>query len=156
VEERTSNDADQSTTPRLAPDRLLLLASAGCTRRDWVGDMLVLVDVSGTWEATFTAQGTPSRTFLMTLQQSGTRVTGDTWAIGAPTTRSAVEGALEGVVNGEVFTFTLGPGVRGEVHLDGEEMSGSIVGPPAHPLMGCPCPILLRRSGPAPTPRSQP
>ena len=29
---------------------LLILASAGCTRRDWVGDMLVLTDVSGTWE----------------------------------------------------------------------------------------------------------
>jgi hypothetical protein len=28
---------------------LLILASAGCTRRDWVGDMLVLTDVSGKW-----------------------------------------------------------------------------------------------------------
>jgi len=31
---------------------LLLLTSAGCARRDWVGDLLVLTDVTGTWEGT--------------------------------------------------------------------------------------------------------
>jgi hypothetical protein len=51
---------------------LLLLASAGCTRRDWVGDMLVLTDVTGTWAATFTdRQSTARMRFLMTLAQSG-------------------------------------------------------------------------------------
>src|SRR5262249_48964285 len=29
---------------------LLLLASASCARRDWVSDLLVLTDVTGTWE----------------------------------------------------------------------------------------------------------
>ena len=29
---------------------LLILASTGCARRDWVSDLLVLADVTGTWE----------------------------------------------------------------------------------------------------------
>jgi hypothetical protein len=37
---------------RAPPLGLLMLASGGCTRRDWVGDMLVLTDVSGTWVGT--------------------------------------------------------------------------------------------------------
>jgi len=35
---------------------LLLLASAGCTRRDWVSDLLVLTDVTGTWEGSLRPQ----------------------------------------------------------------------------------------------------
>src|SRR5262245_59163021 len=31
---------------------LLLLVSVSCTRPDWVSDMLVLTDVTGTWAAT--------------------------------------------------------------------------------------------------------
>jgi hypothetical protein len=48
---------------------LLLLASAGCTRRDWVSDMLVLVDVTGEWNGTVEWEG--PRNFSWTLQQSG-------------------------------------------------------------------------------------
>ena len=29
---------------------VLVLAGAGCARRDWVSDLLVLTDVTGTWE----------------------------------------------------------------------------------------------------------
>jgi hypothetical protein len=133
---------------------LLLLASAGCTRRDWVGDMLVLTDVTGTRAATFTdRQSTARMRFLMTLAQSGARVTGETSAPrGSPGARSLIEGALEGAVNGEVFTFTIGrSGVRGQVHLDGEEMIGSLEGPQAWPMMSCPCPIHLRRQGSRPS-----
>ncbi len=54
---------------------LLILASVGCTRRDWVGDMLVLTDVSGTWSGTIRWRG-PSH-FSWTLQQDGARVTGE-------------------------------------------------------------------------------
>ncbi len=131
---------------------LLLLASAGCTRRDWVSDMLVLTDVSGTWEATYITRNQPNRTFLLTLRQSGTRVTGE--ASGVSWASSAIEGSLEGVVNGEVFTFTLSSGARAEVHRDGEEMSGTIEGPGGI-FYPCPCQVHLRRSGPAPTPRPQ-
>ena len=35
---------------------LLLLAGAGCARRDWVSDLLVLTDVTGTWEGTMRPQ----------------------------------------------------------------------------------------------------
>ena len=36
--------------PRWLLIGLLVLASAGCARRDWVSDLLVLTDVTGTWE----------------------------------------------------------------------------------------------------------
>jgi len=35
---------------------LVVLASAGCAKRDWVGDLLVLTDVTGTWEGSVTGQ----------------------------------------------------------------------------------------------------
>jgi hypothetical protein len=127
---------------------LLLLVSVGCTRPDWVSD--VLTDVTGTWAATFTdRQSTTRIRFHMTLAQSGARVTGETSAPRAsPGARSLIEGALEGAVNGEVFTFTIGrSGVRGQVHLDGEEMIGSLEGPQAWPMMSCPCPIHLLVKG---------
>jgi hypothetical protein len=38
---------------------LLLLASAACTRRDWVSDMLVLTDVTGEWKGTVAWPGHP-------------------------------------------------------------------------------------------------
>ena len=121
----------------------------GCTRRDWVSDVLVLTDVTGTWEATDTAMGVPSRTFLMTLRQSGTRVTGDTSAVGVPSVRSDLEGSLEGVVNGD--GLHLHPEFRSASrgHPDGEDMSGGIAGPPVNAFLGCPCPITLRRQGSA-------
>jgi hypothetical protein len=134
---------------------LLILAGAGCTRRDWVGDMLVLTDVTGTWIATYTIPGSPRRTFLMTLKQSGTRVTGEVSQLESGSFwRSAFEGSLEGVVNGEVFTFVLSTGTQGEVHVDGEDMSGTMRSPPGFGMSG-PFPVHLRRSGPAPTPRPQ-
>jgi hypothetical protein len=130
---------------------LVVLANAGCTRRDWVGDMLALTDVTGTWAATFNdRQSSVITEFSMVLVQNGTRVTGETSAPGyIPAVRSSFEGPLEGVVNGEVFTFTLGSGVRGQVHLDGEEMIGDLQGPQVSRMQSCPCPIRLRRSGPA-------
>src|SRR5512134_2980028 len=102
--------------------------------------MLVLTDVSGTWEATYVGKGVPARRFVMTLRQSGTRVTGATSAEGSPSTRSILDASLEGVVNGEVFTFTLRSGAQGEVHLGGEDMSGSMMAPQVSAFVGCPCP----------------
>jgi hypothetical protein len=139
---------------------LLILASAGCTRRDWVDDMLVLTDVSGTWNGTvqWTGPGTGPVNFSWTLQQSGARVTGESSMMPA----LAMHGRVEGLVNGEVFAFTVSGSttVRGALTVDGDEMAGDVSFPPAPMGMGalsrCPCRVHLRRSGPAPTPRPQP
>jgi hypothetical protein len=60
---------------------LLVLASAGCARRDWVSDLLVLTDVTGTWEGWNFAVGSPigGQRYPMTLvlQQTGPKVTGE-------------------------------------------------------------------------------
>ena len=100
---------------------LLLLSSAGCARRDWVSDLLVLTDVTGTWEGTLkgaVAQGggsLPNSSVTMVLQQTGPKVTGElSWSHG--------QGPVEGLVNGEVLTFS--EGVKVELAVDGDEMWG--------------------------------
>ena len=102
---------------------LLLLASAGCARRDWVSDMLTLADVTGTWTGSIVCQGgttamgeVPVRA---TFRQSGSRVTG---TVSVP--RVALgDREVEGVVNGDVLGFT-GRQVSAEATVDGEEMTG--------------------------------
>ena len=95
---------------------LLLLASAGCARRDWVSDLLVLTDVTGTWDGTVRAVGQPRAPITMVLQQNGPKVTGElSWARG--------QGRVEGLVSGEVLTLNVG--IRAELAVDGNEMWGN-------------------------------
>src|SRR5262245_34609018 len=78
--------------PRWLLIGLLMLAGVGCAKRDWVSDLLVLTDVSGTWEgsvnnARFGAHSQaagnvlPRTPITIVLQQSGPKVTGElSWA----------------------------------------------------------------------------
>ena len=104
---------------------VLVLASAGCARRDWVSDLLVLTDVTGTWEGSVKTGGLGgverlagvSLPITLVLQQSGPKVTGElSWSRG--------QGRVEGLVNGEVLTFN--EGIRAELAIDGDEMWGRI------------------------------
>src|SRR5262245_11090676 len=101
---------------------LLLLVSAGCTRRDWVSDLLVLTDVTGTWEGSVRANyGIASSSGIilsmtLVLQQAGPKVTGEL-------SSSSGQRRLEGVVNGEVLT--LSEGIKVELAVDGDEMWGT-------------------------------
>ena len=102
---------------------LVVLAGANCARRDWVSDLLVLTDVTGTWEGSMRGRGAgggmsqPPAPITMVLQQNGPNVTGDlSWSKG--------HGRVEGVVTGEVLTFSVG--IRGELAVDGDEMWGTI------------------------------
>jgi hypothetical protein len=134
---------------------LLLMAIGGCARRDWVDDLLVLVDVSGEWNGT--VQWTGPANFSWTLQQDGARVTG---ASSMPRA-GPLNGRVEGLVNGEVFAFTIpGSPVRGALTVDGDEMTGDLSLPLPSSGAGsasrCPCRVQLRRSGPAtPAPKAQ-
>jgi hypothetical protein len=134
---------------------LLVLASAGCTRRDWVSDMLVLVDVTGEWNGTVEWDG--PRNFSWTLQQSGARVTGASSGSMTGSQGGQLIGRLTGSVNGDQFSFSIaGTGflVQGVVTIDGDDMTGELIGAATYHAR-CPCRIDLRRSGPAPTPRPQ-
>src|SRR5262245_65924335 len=98
---------------RLILITLLLLASAGCARRDWVSDLLVLTDVTGTWDGTVRAVGQPRAPITMVLQQNGPKVTGElSWSRG--------QGRVEGVVAGEVVS--LRAGIRAELAVVGSEV----------------------------------
>src|SRR5262249_34764995 len=103
---------------------VLVLASAGCARRDWVGDLLVLTDVTGTWEGSVWggvgeggggSGGGVRDTATLVLQQTGPKVTGElSWSRG--------QGRVEGIVNGEMLTFS--EGIKVELAVDGDEMWG--------------------------------
>src|SRR5262245_33508802 len=139
---------------------LLLLASAGCAQRDWVSDLLVLTDVTGTWDGTvkgWVPVGAPPQTdrprpIKMVLQQTGPKVTGELSWLG-------VTGRVEGSVAGEVLTFS--EGIRGELLVDGDEMWGSTrdrMFTTTTGASGCrPCFLRFRRgSAPVPAPSEPP
>jgi hypothetical protein len=127
---------------------VLALSSLGCVRGDWINETLTLVDVTGTWEGGFRT-ATLERTIQWALEQKGGKVRGQVQGPdGAPV------GSIEGLVNGEVFSWQLtGPFIRfpagtapsrsyrGEATITLDEMSGRADGP------GCPCTVRLRRVG---------
>jgi len=132
---------------------VLTLLSLGCARGDWTTETLTLVDVTGTWKGQFrldgpNARGT-ERPTRWVLQQKGGKVRGQ---VQGPDGVSV--GSIEGLVNGEVFSWNLtGPFVsiwaggspsrsyRGETTVNSDEMSGRADG------IGCPCTLTLRRAG---------
>jgi hypothetical protein len=131
---------------------LIVLALFGCARGDWINETLTLVDVTGTWEGAFQFQGMTrglERNTRWVLQQKGGKVRGEAQGPdGAPLA------SIEGLVNGEVFSWQLtGPFVllpggsassrsyRGETTVNSDEMSGRADG------QFCPCTVLLRRLG---------
>jgi hypothetical protein len=123
---------------------LLVLVGAGCARRDWVSDLLVLTDVTGTWGGSVRGAGQPRAPITLVLQQRGPKVTGElSWSRG--------QGSVEGVVNGEVLTFS--EGVKVELAVDGDEMWGNTDDPLFAATSVCrPCFLRFRRvSSPVPT-----
>ena len=129
---------------------VLVLASTGCAQRDWVSNLLVLTDVSGTWEGSTMinfAVGTSTVVrvpITIVLQQSGPKVTGElSWSGG--------QRRLEGVVNGEVLT--LKEGIRVELAVEGDEMWETSQDPFLTSSVSCkPCFLRFRRvSSPVPT-----
>jgi len=122
---------------------LLALASAGCPRRDWVGDLLVLTDVTGTWEGWVRGGGLPADRYpiTMVLQQNGPKVTGElSWSRG--------QGRVEWIVAGEVLTLSVG--IRAELAVDGDEMWSRTDDRLFAPTVPCrPCYLRFRRGSPA-------
>ena len=133
---------------------LVAVSAAGCAQRDWVRDTLTLADVTGTWSGT-----AGDRPVDATFRQSGSRVTGTSSEItDYGFTVGVVE--LEGVVNGEVLSFS-GRGVSGEATVDGDEMTGRVSGPAVsgsfvHTCPSAGCRLYLRRqSSGRPGPQTQ-
>lgn len=133
---------------------LLMLASAGCTRRDWVGDLLVLTDVTGTWSGR--AESAAARySMRLSLRQDGAQVTGESSGAGQ------LNGTLQGSLKGEEFSFRItSPGFSSSLSavltVDGDETDGDLSGLMTGTVqVRCPCRVHLRRMGPAPTPSPQ-
>jgi hypothetical protein len=142
---------------------LLVLASAGCARRDWVSDLLVLTDVTGTWEGSVKVRTTVSGQHALdvpirlALQQSGPKVTGELrWLKNESVAYPYRHGRVEGLVSGEVLT--LSEGIRADLAVDGDEMWGTAGGPLFAANVVCqPCFLRVRRaSSPATSPSEPP
>ena len=119
---------------------VLILSGVGCARRDWVSDLLVLTDVTGTWEGSVRGTGSwvvGREPITMVLQQSGPKVTGElSWSRG--------QGRVEGVVTGEVLSFSVG--ITGELAVDGDEMWGTVDDKLFARTVSCrPCHLRFRR-----------
>jgi hypothetical protein len=127
---------------------VLALSSLGCARGNWISETQTLVDVTGTWEGPVRLQlGSLARTTRWVLQQKGAKVRGEVQGPdGAPL------GSVEGLVNGEVFSWNMtgGFGIRanvpgrsyyGEAAVNSDELNGRADG------FSCPCTLSLHRVG---------
>jgi hypothetical protein len=128
---------------------VLALSSLGCARGDWVSETLTLVDVTGTWDGSFyfLTTGNVERRMRWVLQQNGPKVRGEVQGVdGAPW------GSVEGLVNGEVFSWQVTAinvswanaplrSYIGEGTVNSDELSGRANG------LGCPCNLVLHRVG---------
>ena len=102
---------------------LLGLSTSACARPDWIERTLVTVDVTGVWRGTIT---TPisADSVLLTLQQSGSRVTGHI-VINAMSGGARVNDSMEGTIIGDTLHFRDSrSAVIGEVQVNGDEMTG--------------------------------
>jgi len=91
-------------------------------------------------------------TITLVLQQSGPKVTGE---LSSP----REQGRVEGVVNGDVLSFS--EGIKGELAIDGDEMWGRFdhlfVYTKQWPTRCDPCYVRLRRvTSPVPAPSEPP
>jgi len=106
-----------------------LVFASGCAQKDWIDRTLVTVDVTGSWEGTYTGTG-GSGGVRFVLQQQGAKVTGEMKFRGVAEGVSALVGGvpIEGTVSGDTFTFheMTGPDAHGEFQVSGDEMIGSM------------------------------
>ena len=106
---------------------LLVLTTTGCAHPDWIEQTLVTVDVTGEWRGNWAVSvpGTyaGNRPVVLTLSQSGPRVTGQM------TMGSQAEGPIgpiEGTVSGDILSFhDLRNRLTGRLQVSGDEMTGA-------------------------------
>jgi hypothetical protein len=104
-----------------------LVIGSGCTKTDWIESTLVTVDLTGVWQGTYRTDGAiGTGNITLTLQQGGTKVTGQVGlSMSAPGSRS-----IEGTINGDMFRFRTQDGrLTGELQVSGDEMTGRGQGP---------------------------
>jgi hypothetical protein len=111
----------------------LLLGSGCASRPDWIEATLVTVDVTGRWHGTWIRAGgggSDSTLYVdLALDQSGASVVGTIRTWGPPAAR-LVDGPLEGSVAGDILRFERAgsSSLRGEATVDGDKMTGYLVG----------------------------
>jgi len=107
---------------------MAVLAVAGCAG-ETVGPPQVAptVDVTGKWVGTWTAvrANLGNGRIEMTLQQTGSKYTGNLLVTGAPTDPT---GPTEGVVSGNQLRVLRPPSITGGFTVQGDTMSGTIGG----------------------------
>lgn len=134
-----------------------LAFGSGCARPDWIQATLVTVDVTGVWAGKAYIPHAESGIIIdlrLELEQEGPRVKGSMRPSGSMPWRSVdqspIAGSIDGTVAGDVFRFKeTNGGIRGELTVSGDEMTGEVVERVAYVA-------VLRRVSASVPPRSQP
>jgi hypothetical protein len=103
---------------------LIVSASLGCARPDWIQSTLVTVDVTGEWQGNVTrpAGAYGPGLISLSLRQSGPKVTG-TFSLSPGPNKDV---PLEGTISGDVLRFQSRGGlVTAELQVNGDDMSGT-------------------------------
>jgi len=132
---------------------VVLVGGSGCTTPpDWIERTLVTVDVTGTWYGTsLTTAGLGSSVaslWLVELKQEGPRVKGSVRASAGTSQYPPVNGAIEGTVAGDVFSFRQTNGnLTGKMRVSEGTMTGEIADAPGGNFA-----VTLRRTDSSPPP----
>ena len=106
---------------------LVLLGVTSCATTDSASMAPPTVDVTGSWAGqwAFTQATLGSGQIQMTLQQTGSKVSGTTTITGTPVDRS---GAVNALVSGNTLQLVYPTGVTGWLTVQGDTISGQLGG----------------------------
>ena len=120
-----------------------LVLTSGCAKTDWIDRTLVTVDVTGRWTGQWF--GSPGvgggGDFIMTLQQTGPKATGNVELTGVADSYNW-NGLIVGAVKGDVLSFSNGR-MTGELTVAEDEMSGPVTFTPISRSGCCPGGTIL-------------
>ena len=101
-----------------------LVLASGCAQKDWIDRTLVTVDVTGVWEGEIESGPVGRRPLKLTLEQRGSKVTGQMTTVGSPFF-GPLDGPLDGAVTGDTFRFQDTRGrLKAELQVNADEMTG--------------------------------
>ena len=112
---------------RLVLVSLVLLGVTACATTNSASTDPPTVDVTGSWAGqwAYTQATLGSGQIQMTLQQSGSKVSGNTTITGTPVPRT---GAVNALVSGNTLQLLYPTGVTGRLSVQGDTMSGQLDG----------------------------
>jgi len=124
---KRSPQPEEAIMRRLLLLSLIVLGVTSCATTDSASMAPPTVDVTGSWAGqwAYTQATLGSGQIQMTLQQTGSKVSGNTTITGTPVDRS---GAINAIVTGNTLQLVYPTGVTGRLTVQGDTISGQLGG----------------------------